>query len=158
MDFSIVDILLIAAAIILLVGTLANFLSKVVTDESEHKSPSKIEPKNNETPEVGPTWSDRLQKGLSRTRKEVWGKVQDLISGPALTENEIEEIEEILYTSDISPMLIAELLDVLKDHARSSEDKDMTGKIKEFFKQKCRPLKLRVIRNFILLIKRLMGS
>ena len=38
-------------------------------------------------------WKDRLKKGLSRSRSEIWGKLEGLISRNTIDEETLEEIE-----------------------------------------------------------------
>ncbi|MFN8370149.1 MAG: signal recognition particle-docking protein FtsY [Bacteriovoracaceae bacterium] len=56
------------------------------------------------------TWVDRVRKGLSKTRKEVWGKLDTIISGKSLTRENLEEIEELLYSADIGPAMVTEII------------------------------------------------
>ncbi len=64
-------------------------------------------------PEV--SWSERLKKGLGRSRSEVWGKLGKIFNGNSLSEDAIEEIEELLYGADIGPATVAELMDELQE-------------------------------------------
>ncbi len=66
-----------------------------------------------ERPKV--TWGERLRKGLSQSRSEVWGKLGNIFTGNALSEDSIEEIEELLYGADIGPGTVAELMDELNE-------------------------------------------
>lgn len=56
------------------------------------------------------SWNDRLKKGLERSRKDVWGKIFDLFSSETLTDDQMMELEEILYSADIGAKLVQELL------------------------------------------------
>lgn len=66
----------------------------------------------------GPSWTDRLKKGLSRSRQEVWGKLGSIFSGKVLDEDTLEEIEELLYSADIGPKTVAELIDALSEKVK----------------------------------------
>ena len=75
-------------------------LKVVPTDESLVEDPGPVT--------VAPTkptvaWDKRLFKGLSKTRSEIWGKVAGLLGTKKLDDDVVEEIEEILFTSDLSP-------------------------------------------------------
>ncbi|MFT6068541.1 MAG: fused signal recognition particle receptor [Bacteriovoracaceae bacterium] len=61
------------------------------------------------------SWSERLKKGLGRSRSEVWGKLGKIFNGNSLSEDAIEEIEELLYGADIGPATVAELMDELQE-------------------------------------------
>jgi fused signal recognition particle receptor len=67
------------------------------------------------------SWSDRLLKGLSQTRNDVWGKVGAILGSTNITEEQFEQIEEILYSADISPVMVQELLDELKAFSKTGE-------------------------------------
>lgn len=84
------------------------------------------------TPKV--SWDKRLFQGLSRTRSDVWSKVTSLISGKNIEEEVIDELEEILFTADLSPALVQDLLDQLKKIA--GEEVNYLQEIKTFLKDK----------------------
>ena len=81
------------------------------------------------------TWNKRLFSGLARTRSEVWDKVSSLVSGSKLDDSKIEELEEVLFSSDLSPVLVDELIEELKK-MNHDEDSNHIGNIKEFLKSK----------------------
>ena len=89
-----------------------------------------------EKPKV--SWHQRLLKGLERTRTDVWGKIGGILSGSNLTEEQFEEIEEILYTSDLSPALVGELLEELKDRSKKEGEstEDFVSFVKGFLKSR----------------------
>lgn len=102
----------------------------------EEVSVLKEAPKAPEEP-PGKSWSQRLSEGLSKTRSDVWGKVTGLLGKSGLSDEEFEEIEEILYASDLAPTLITELLERLqKEYNKSDEEKDFLKIIKTFLKEK----------------------
>jgi fused signal recognition particle receptor len=61
------------------------------------------------------SWTERLKKGLGRSRSEVWGKLGKIFSGNSLSEDAIEEIEELLYGADIGTATVAELMEELEE-------------------------------------------
>lgn len=81
------------------------------------------------------SFKERLSKGLSRTRGDIWNKVGLILKGSAVDESAIEELEEILYTSDLSPSIVQELIDKLKNTS-FSEDIDHRSLIKDFLRDK----------------------
>lgn len=86
---------------------------------------------------VGKSWSQRLSEGLSKTRGDVWGKVTGLLSKSGLSDEEFEQIEEILYASDLAPAMIGELLDRLQgQYKKDEEGQDFLPMIKGFLKEK----------------------
>jgi fused signal recognition particle receptor len=82
------------------------------------------------------SWDKRLFKGLSRTRSEVWGRVTSILSGSRLDDAMVEELEEILFTSDLSPALVDELLDELKRLNSEENTQSHLSHIKAFLKSK----------------------
>ncbi|MFI5391118.1 MAG: signal recognition particle receptor subunit alpha, partial [Bacteriovoracales bacterium] len=84
------------------------FFRKKKTPEVEFKveTPLKVEEpvivKKVEVP-----WTERLKSGLSRSRTEVWGKLSGLFTGSTLP---MDEIEELLYGSDLGPKTVQELI------------------------------------------------
>ena len=134
------------AGLILTVGGSFYFLffSKASsTPQIEYKEKPKLEEKK-EAPVVEKkvekpqkTWTQRLSEGLSKTRSEVWGKVTGLLGKSNLTEEEFEQIEEVLYSSDLAPAMISELLERLeKEYRKEEEDKDYLALIKNFLAEK----------------------
>ncbi len=52
-----------------------------------------------------------LEDALSRTRAGFWGKLKSQFSGkPSIGSNEIEDLEEALYTSDLGPKTVDHLI------------------------------------------------
>lgn len=77
-----------------------------------------VEPAKVEKPKV--SWTDRLRKGLSQSRQEVWGKISSMLGG-GLTDDIIEEIEELLYSADIGSKTVSELIDLMEQKKAKEE-------------------------------------
>lgn len=71
----------------------------------------------------------RLRKGLGKSRDEIWGKMTELFTGPSLSSEQIDHIEELLYASDLGPQMTQELIDEISKKVKTGE---LTG---ENFKQ-----------------------
>lgn len=56
------------------------------------------------------TWYERLQKGLNRSRTEIWEKLENILSGPTLSDDAIDQMEELLYSADIGSLMVTELI------------------------------------------------
>ncbi|MGB0453197.1 MAG: signal recognition particle-docking protein FtsY [Bacteriovoracaceae bacterium] len=117
---------------------------KVEAPVAEEK---KVEqPKAPEVPAApkGPSWAQRLAKGLGKSRQEVWSKLGSLLSGNKLSDDILEEVEEILYSADIGPKAVSEILEILETKAKEVEITEenfkaliseyLTGKLGEFQK------------------------
>jgi fused signal recognition particle receptor len=61
-------------------------------------------------PEI--TWKDRLMKGLNTSHQQLWGRLGSLVGKKQdlLTEEEREELEALLYKTDMGPKIVQELL------------------------------------------------
>lgn len=80
-----------------------------------------------EVPQEKPTevptisFAERLRMGLSRSRQEVWGRALSLFKG-GVSEEILEELEEILYSADIGTSMVQELIGALrKEHLENEE-------------------------------------
>jgi len=108
-------------------GTSAERIEAPKTEVKKEAAPEvKPEPKEEleqkrepVVPEV--SWSERLKKGLSRSRGQVWGRLGSLFSGGALTEEQLEEIEELLYSADIGPATATELTEAVTERAKQGD-------------------------------------
>lgn len=87
---------------------------------------------------VGPSWSERLKKGLSRSRSEVWGKLGGIFTSGKIDDDALEEIEEILYGADIGPATAQELIDALQEEVKKEGFGEDQFKVflKNFLKEK----------------------
>jgi fused signal recognition particle receptor len=99
---------------------------KVIEEKSEveTKIEVQLEPIKEEAPVVEVphvSWSQRLVKGLAKTRNDVWGKIGNILSGEKIGEEELESIEEILYSADMSPQIVEELIEEFKSQLAKGE-------------------------------------
>ncbi|PIK14086.1 signal recognition particle-docking protein FtsY [Halobacteriovorax sp. JY17] len=67
---------------------------------------------------TGPSWKERLRKGLSKSSNEVWSKIGVIFTGKGLDDDTLEEVEELLYGADIGPTIAAELIESLEEEAK----------------------------------------
>lgn len=93
--------------------------------EAKVEKPTAMEPEVEEPkiegPKIkvpGPTWKERLKKGMAKSRTEVWGK---LFSKSKLDEDSLEEIEELLYGADIGPNTVIELMEEIESKLKGKE-------------------------------------
>ena len=67
---------------------------------------------------------DKLKNGLTKTRSKIVNGINEVISGKAiLDEDTLDEIEEILVTSDIGVDLAIEIMDKAREELRSEKDR-----------------------------------
>lgn len=85
-------------------------------------------------PAKAPTvsFTERLKKGLSRSRNEIWGKVIGLFKN-GITSETLDQVEELLYGADLGPLMTNELIEALQQEVKNG---DLTEeKFKEFLFQ-----------------------
>jgi fused signal recognition particle receptor len=71
--------------------------------------------KNTNEEKEKPGFFDRLKQSLSKTRNGLTGRLDRLLStGKAIDENLLDELEEILYTSDLGVVAVQELIDLVR--------------------------------------------
>lgn len=152
---TIIDLVVSLVIILLVFITAFNFLSspkvkeieskKVVEPESAAVVETTPEPVVEVKPEPEPqpetvvetkSWNKRLFEGLSKTRGGVWKKIGGILSSKSIDDDVLEELEEILFTSDLSPVLVDELLEKLKKVSSDDLNGDYLEHIKIFLKSK----------------------
>jgi len=79
------------------------------------------------------TWYERLQKGLNRSRSEIWEKLELILSGPTLSDDAIDQMEELLYAADIGPLAVTELIVEFQEKVKKGEI--VPSDFKDFFFQ-----------------------
>ncbi len=80
-------------------------------------------------------WLDRLKQGLSKTRKGLIGKIENVISSRESYDPELlEEIEELLVTSDIGVDTSMELVENIRERAEE-EDISEPEKLEEWLRE-----------------------
>lgn len=85
----------------------------------------KDDKKNDNAPENEKGLFQRLRRGLSKTRATFAGKLDRLVLGrKEITEDLMDELEEILFTSDIGVATTQALIDSVKEKVARKELKD----------------------------------
>ena len=88
---------------------------KEVTSEEKIESAEVLKEEasvtSTELPAVAVSWMERLRKGMSRSRNDIWGKFGTIFHGGSLDDEKLEEIEELLYSSDMGPEMVTQLID-----------------------------------------------
>lgn len=80
--------------------------------------------------EKGKRWFARLHKGLKSSRENFWGKFEKVFSGKSNMSEALEDIEELLYSSDLGPKIVGELLQKLE--TKMAQDKLNPHEMKMF--------------------------
>jgi fused signal recognition particle receptor len=92
------------------------------------------------------SFSERLKKGLSQSRSEVWGKLANIFSGSSSADEKIEAIEELLYSADIGTATVAELVKEIqkKTNTENFSEQDFKLFLHSFLKNKMAPIQASV--------------
>jgi fused signal recognition particle receptor len=77
---------------------------------------------------------ERLKEGLTKTRKGFIEKVESIFTGRKIDEKTLEELEEILITSDIGTKATAEIMTVIQEKVKKGEVRDADS-VKELLKK-----------------------
>ena len=89
--------------------------------------------KNNDGDKL--SFFERLKQGLSKTRAGLTGRLDQLILGKkAIDEDLLDELEEILYTSDLGVVAVQELIDLVRSGVARKELDD-PARLKEELKE-----------------------
>jgi fused signal recognition particle receptor len=96
-------------------------------------------------PKIEISFTDRLKKGLSRSRLEVWGKLSTLFS-EGLDEEKTEALEELLYGADIGTATVAELMVEVHKRAKveNLSEESFKAFLFDFLKSKMEPIQTKV--------------
>ena len=80
------------------------------------------------------SWTDRLKKGLARTRGQFGDRLSNLFGGGKIDDSIYEELETILITSDVGIAATQSLLDQIKGRVKRQNLND-TAQLKDALKQ-----------------------
>jgi fused signal recognition particle receptor len=114
-----------------------DFFKKNKTPETEQKTQESHQPALAEESKTIPnqpiveanklSLSERLKRGLSKTRQHLGGQLSGLFSGGRIDEDTYEELEAILLTSDIGVAATQKLLDALKGRVKKERLQDTSS-------------------------------
>lgn len=108
----------------------------VVSDHIESKESGGEKEVITPTP-VGPSWAQRLTKGLEKSRLDVWGKIGELFSGEKAN---LDDIEEILYGADIPTSYVQSLLAKLESEGKGKSAVEIQQIVFDFMNEKMAPV------------------
>src|SRR5574343_288801 len=128
-----------------LIALVIFFFKSKKTPKVKLEIPKKIETKVEEPPKVIP-WTERLKGGLSRSRSEVWGKLSGLFTGNDLP---LDEIEELLYSSDLGPKTVQELISNLENRKDLTDPSKFKDFLFNFLKEKITEIQEQVDQSLI---------
>src|SRR5262245_52963496 len=74
----------------------------------------------------------RIFSGLERTRKELAGKIGEVLRpGRAIDPAALDELEEALITADLGPSIAAEIVDAVRRKTRGSSAGELPALVRE---------------------------
>lgn len=119
-----------------------------------------------ETPSASPGWFARLKDGLSKTRRQLGGRLTGLFGvGRKLDESFYEELETVLLTSDVGVAATDFLIDNLRAKARregytdASELKVALGDLLlELLRPLAKPLDVSTSKPFVIMLAGVNGA
>jgi fused signal recognition particle receptor len=77
-----------------------------------------------------------LEEALKNTKKGLWGRIsQTFASGPNLNSQDLEGIEEVLYTSDLGPKTVQKLLMQIQEKANGLDINGLRDLLKNQMKE-----------------------
>ncbi len=108
-------------------------LGSVIWSQRRRKRPDLPQPESQPERDVtpAPVAEKSLDSALANTRSHFFGRIKGLFA--AAKPPEIEEIEEILYTSDLGPKTVQRLMGAVQKGLKSSQMKDSES-VKEALK------------------------
>ncbi len=119
-------------------------------------------PSSAEATEGRPT---SLEDGLARTRSGFVARLSNMFGRGEIGEDEIEEIEEILFTADIGVRTSQKLMDILQEEASRQDRKDPTKSlqtikesIEEMLSVKAAPIDTSAAKPFVILVVGVNGT
>ena len=128
--------------LIALVGLLVSIIVLVAIKSSRNAKPQQtlrsdsapqVPASKMEAPKEDPFLASKTMKeALSQTEKNLFGRLRDAFSGNTANKN-FEEIEEVLYTSDLGPQTVERLMGAVRDQLSRSE-KNNIDSIKQALK------------------------
>jgi len=77
---------------------------------------------------------ERLKDGLTKTRKGFIGRVESIFTGRKIDDETLEELEEILITSDVGIKAVEEIMAVIRQKVDKGEVRDADS-VKELLKK-----------------------
>ena len=82
-------------------------------------------------------WIDRLKAGLKKTRSGLTEPIGRILTGRrSLTDEVIEQIEEVLIRGDVAARLATELVEELAEEARRSDVRDLLAVLRERIRER----------------------
>jgi len=140
--------LLVVVAIIALgvIGLIYFFQKKPTVKEVENQSEDEVKaiPASQAIQINQVSFKERLSLGLGKSRDGLWGKMSALFTGEKISREHLEQLEELLYSSDLGPKAVNEILKHLENNlSKEMTEHDFKKMIYQFLKEKLAPVQLK---------------
>lgn len=87
-------------------------------------------------------FKEKLKIGLSKSRTEVWGKLQKIFLDSTEVEDKMEALEELLYSADVGASTVQELISAVTKKVKEGKfsQEDFQNYLFYFLKEKIEPI------------------
>ena len=101
------------------------------------------------------TFAQRLRDGLSRSRTEVWQKLEMIFVGRTLDQDLLNQVEELLFSTDLGPEMVGHLIAHLQNELKGQtvELAQIKTVLYEFLKNQMSPVQAKLSRGVFSLEK-----
>jgi fused signal recognition particle receptor len=141
------DVWGVASILLLLVAALPALISRPPRPEvklPEATQEISTQPEVVEAPpaKVVESFASRLKKGLSRSHQEIWGRIPALLGSKQLDQEQLEELEELLYSADLGPTMVNELISKLEEEWSGKEigASEFKSSVSQYLREKMAPI------------------
>lgn len=97
------------------------------------------------SPGPAQSFTQRVFSGFKISREKIWGRLGQLMAQGNLSPEQQEEIEELLYSADVGPTLVEEMLQVLKKDAGETSPLEV---LRQYIADKINPIQERFDPHF----------
>lgn len=68
-----------------------------------------------------------ISQALKKTEENIWGRIKNIFNANSSHQNFLDEVEEILYTSDLGPQTVERLMTQLRQKMKKNELSDLAA-------------------------------
>ena len=141
-----------------IIGDEANSEDMYISEPAEDSKPDEKSDEDS-VEEDGVSFWQKLKAGLSKTKKALFGQIDELLKNFVKVDEEmLEELEELLITADVGVTATAQIIDMLRDRikdGRLKEKEQVLDSLKEIISEMIgenEPLRLDTVPSVILVI------
>ena len=105
--------------------------SETITESKQAES--EPAPVSAPTPAPAPEPEKNINTALAKTRESFFSRLKSVFSDNKLSEDDLESLEEVLYTSDLGPQTVQRLMEAIEENLSGDEKRNLekvTGALK----------------------------